>query len=203
MGWYAELGVDQFIYDSHFSGKRDGVMIEVGAGPPEYLSMSKGFRERGWRTICIDPNPFYANLHRKEGNEIYECAISDHDEDDSSFFVHNFNSNNEQDAMSYSSLGMRYKGEHNLSEIKINVRTLNCLLQKILVEKIDLISIDTEGWELEVLKGFDLKKYQPEVIMVENLHNEKEVSDFLQNFRYRNCKKSAVNTIYEKIRYGI
>ena len=34
-------------------------------------------------------------------------------------------------------------------------------------KKINLLSIDVEGNELNVLKGFDLKKYYPEVIVIE------------------------------------
>ena len=36
-------------------------------------------------------------------------------------------------------------------------------------KKINLLSIDVEGNELNVLKGFDLKKYYPEVIVIEYL----------------------------------
>jgi len=34
------------------------------------------------------------------------------------------------------------------------------------------LSVDVEGWELEVLAGLDFRKYRPKVLIVENLFNE-------------------------------
>ena len=48
--------------------------------------------------------------------------------------------------------------------------------------KINFLSIDVEGNELNVLKGFDLKKYYPEVIVIEYLDLKmKELEFYNQN----------------------
>ena len=53
----------------------------------------------------------------------------------------------------------------------IKTRTLDSILEdtKFKNEKISLLSIDTEGSELEVLEGFNLNKYSPDIIVVEYL----------------------------------
>ena len=43
---------------------------------------------------------------------------------------------------------------------------------------IDFISIDVEGNELNVLKGFDLKNYKPKVILLEFIQHD--VKEFYQ-----------------------
>ena len=54
---------------------------------------------------------------------------------------------------------------------KIKTKTLNSVLEnsKFKDKKINLISIDVEGHELEVVRSIDLKKYTPEMIVIEFL----------------------------------
>ena len=54
---------------------------------------------------------------------------------------------------------------------KIKTDTLNNIIlnTKYKDQSFDLLSIDVEGHELEVLKGFDLNKFSPKVIVVEYL----------------------------------
>ncbi|MEZ4775820.1 MAG: FkbM family methyltransferase [Bacteroidia bacterium] len=44
------------------------------------------------------------------------------------------------------------------------------LMKKYRIEKIDLLQIDTEGFDYEVIKLFNIKKTQPVVIIYENIH---------------------------------
>ena len=71
-------------------------------------------------------------------------------------------------------------------EVKVNVRTLDSLLENELkhIEKIDIVSMDIEGGELDALKGFDLKKWKPTILLIENHGNRKEISDLIINSGY-------------------
>ena len=42
---------------------------------------------------------------------------------------------------------------------------------KVKRKEIDFLNIDTEGYDLEVLKGLDFKKYKPKLICVELIDN--------------------------------
>ena len=60
---------------------------------------------------------------------------------------------------------------------KINSDTLNNIIEnsKFKNSKIDFVSIDVEGNEMNVLNGFNLKKYKPKLILLEFiLPNKKE-----------------------------
>jgi len=63
--YYGEFETDRYIRETFFNDINDGIMIEVGAGPPEFYSMSKHFRDSGWRCILIEPNPKFVNMHKK------------------------------------------------------------------------------------------------------------------------------------------
>ena len=57
----AEGSVDRLIADRFFARQR-GVVVEVGAARPDYLSVSEYFRSLGWRVIAVEPNPKFCEL---------------------------------------------------------------------------------------------------------------------------------------------
>jgi CYTH domain-containing protein len=65
----------------------------------------------------------------------------------------------------------------------IQTITLNSVIEnsKFKNKKINLLSIDVEGYEHQVLKSIDLKKYSPEMIIVEYLDRE-----IINNFKFYN-----------------
>ena len=163
--YYGEFETDKYIRENFFSDfSYKGIMVEVGAGPPEYLSMSKHFKDNGWRCICIDPNPDFVKQHEEAGGEIYQVACSDKEEDGVNFTIVG------EFGLGFSSLGVRYNGSDGQARQEITVDTirLDTLLEKLNIDKIDFLSIDVEGWEIEVLKGFSIEKYQPKVVVLEN-----------------------------------
>jgi FkbM family methyltransferase len=53
------------------------------------------------------------------------------------------------------------------SKIIVTSKSLNTLLELHQKYDIDLLSLDVEGFELEVLKGLDLKRFSVSVILIE------------------------------------
>ena len=62
----------------------------------------------------------------------------------------------------------------------IKTSTLNEIIEKsnFRNKEIDFVSIDVEGYELNVLKGFDLKKYKPKALSIEFIDNEMKKEEF-------------------------
>ena len=58
------------------------------------------------------------------------------------------------------------KGE--LQEIEVPMHTLRYLLEKHRIERVDLLQIDTEGYDFEILKSVDFSMIQPSIIHFEN-----------------------------------
>src|ERR1700730_17474061 len=83
----AEGNVDEAVRTRFFPGQRSGVLVEVGAAHPAYLSLSALYRDLGWRVVAVEPNPEFCELHRTRGHEILQFACGDHDEDDVEFSV--------------------------------------------------------------------------------------------------------------------
>jgi len=200
--YYSSCHEDKLIRERFYPDyEYKGVMVEVGAGPPTYISNSKHFRENGWRTICVDPNPKFVKQHKEEGSEIYQYACSN--TEGSSEFTINYNNDEsytpESDGVSFSALDIRHKNlpSHNKQEtITVETIRLDTLLARIGVDKVDFLSIDVEGWEMEVLSGFGIQKYQPDVIMLENLTNDPAYKYYMMQCGYKLHTSIGGNQIY-------
>ncbi len=83
----AEKDIDEVIQKQFSPGVVSGVLVEVGAAKPDYLSVGASFRNLGWKVISIEPNPNFCALHRAMGYEILQYACSDTDAEDVAFFV--------------------------------------------------------------------------------------------------------------------
>ena len=177
--YYAEFDTDKYIREKFFPDfSKTCTMVEVGAGPPEFYSMSKHFRDHKWRCICVEPNPKFIEQHKQLNHEIYQYACSNK-ETTSQFQIVNTGWNHSVNGISYSSLTPKYDivDHHTTETIEVSVVKLDTLLSSLNIELVDFVSIDTEGWELEVMQGFDSDKYKPKVILLENyLYDEKYVS---------------------------
>jgi hypothetical protein len=63
---------------------------------------------------------------------------------------------------------MRYGACTPTSTPKVRVRTLDRLLEEAGFPRLDLLTIDVEGYEDEVLKGFTIERWKPQFIVVED-----------------------------------
>ena len=48
------------------------------------------------------------------------------------------------------------------------------------MDHIDILSVDVEGWELEVIAGLDLEKFKPRVMIIENLFGDPQYQLYLE-----------------------
>jgi len=210
--YFAEFETDRIIRENYFPDSNyKGTLIEVGGATPDYLSMSKHFKLNGWRTIVFEPNPKFVELHQKANNEIYNYACSNENADDVSFQIVNWlgNKNYESEGItdhSFSAISVKesYLKKHGYSsvkdlavtEIQVKVRRLDTILSEIQVENIDFLSIDVEGWEIEVLQGLNLSKHRPKVILLENYIHEESYTKFMEKFNYRLDEIIEHNYVY-------
>ena len=86
---------------------------------------------------------------------------------------------------------------HESYKIKVPVRRLDSILEEVrFTKEIDFISIDTEGTELDVLKGIDLNVWDAKLLVVENNHNDDIVENYLSDYGYIKDRRYKVNDFY-------
>ena len=200
----AQFGEDTFLYD-YFEGRDHGFFIEAGAYDGETFSNTYAFEGMGWRGLLVEAHPGLAETCRQkrpdstvvhaalggpdaEGDITFTCADATDRPGPLSFAV----------ATQAHIERCRREG-YALKQVSVPCRPLNSLLDG-LTENVDLLSIDVEGMELEVLRGFDIKKYQPDVILVESSDAEEKraIAEYLTGFGFRADFKRGPNTFYIK-----
>ena len=65
--------------------------------------------------------------------------------------------------------------------VEVETSTLDTLLERQGVEKIDFLSMDIEGAELAALKGFDIKRFRPDLCCIETDRRDAVVAYFESN----------------------
>jgi FkbM family methyltransferase len=206
--YYGEMGIDEFIRNTFFPDySYRGVYVEVGAAGPEFLSMSMHFRENGWRVIGIEPNPEFCRMHHEKGYEVLQYACGDRDEDDVEFFIVNSQGaaygGGKVSYESFSSLGLKnsyagLKKDINQQKITVKLRRLDTILKTNApdVKQIDILSIDVEGWELEVMDGLNTTQYRPRLIVIENMFNSNIYLSYMRARGYWLWKRVYPNDVY-------
>lgn len=195
MNYYAEHNLDQIIRQRYFPDfNYKGTIVEIGGATPEFISNSKHFKDTGWRVIVVEPNPTFAEMHKLAGNEIFEIACSNENSDNVDFTIVSCNVGNVTDH-AFSSInvkpeyisgtGLTSLDHFNQTKIKVQTRTLDYILNSINVEKVDILSVDTEGWELEVMQGLNTNKIDCNVIILENMLHQQTYTDYMNSIGYK------------------
>ena len=149
----AEGDVDQLVRSTFFPTQNYGVVVDVGAARPDYISVSSLFRSIGWRVISIEPNPEFCEFYRQRGLEVLQYACGSRDEDNVDFFVVNSHgapyANGNVSYESFCSLGIKpeyktLKADLDVKRITVNLRKLDTILRAHAsdIDFIDLLSID-------------------------------------------------------------
>jgi len=202
MSYYSQFGEDKII-ESFFSEGYVGGCIDIGASDGVSINNTKHFEELGWHCLCIEPNPNYFKYLVGNRANCLKCAVSSN-EGYTDFNIINLNGTIE-DAISSLEIDKRllkqFEGSYSINPYTIQVRTLtldSCIQQAYKHDKIDFISIDVEGTELDVLKSFSIEKWNPKLFVIENNFNDPDVEFYLNLFGYKKIKRIEINDFYIK-----
>ena len=80
--------------------------------------------------------------------------------------------------------------------VRVPTRTLNSLIAEAGLSRIDFLSIDVEGMELEALSGLDLQRYPPHLILLEDHFYNYQKHFFLRRRGYKLVRRTGYNNWY-------
>lgn len=78
----------------------------------------------------------------------------------------------------------------------VEVRTLDDILEEVRLPHVDFVSIDVEGLQLNVLRGFNLQKHRPRLLLVEDHLHDLQTHRYLTAKNYQLVKRTARNNWY-------
>lgn len=165
--YYSQQGEDQFLFDK-FLNYRDGFFIELGAMNGITFSNTLFFENHlNWKGILIEPSISIGELNQNRPNCFnYSCAIDE--ENGEVEFVGDHALGGIKKTMSekhYLGWGLDKKTPYTVKSKRID-EIIYEVNQKYEIKKIDLLSLDVEGGELEVLKCYPFE-IPTKIILIE------------------------------------
>ena len=200
MTYYGQFNTDYYIAE-YFPPNYVGTCLDVGMGEPINNNNTYHFEQKGWECVCVEPNPNYCTQAVNVRKKVENIACGNVNADDIDFEVFTIEGTN-QSAISSLRRDNRLVLSHlhlinRIDKIQVKVRTLDYVLeQNPQITSIDFVSIDTEDTELDVLKGFDLKRWKPKLLVIENNYDEPHLATYLKDFGYIRDKRIEVNDFY-------
>lgn len=200
---YSQCGED-VIVDKLLGHKKSGFYVDVGAYDPSRFSNTKRFYLKGWQGINIEPDPQnfkkFVSFRKRDINLNVGIGSREATLIFFKFFPDTSSTFSKEEASKNKKQGFKL-----LKEMKIKVFPLASVLGKYCKNRsIDFITIDTEGYDLEVLKGNDWLKFRPTVLCIEtseNIQNHRnskyhEILGFLDAVGYKKYLDNGTNSIY-------
>jgi FkbM family methyltransferase len=196
-------------------GHPGAFFIQVGSNDGEYLDpLSAEIHARRWRGIMVEPVPYvFERLRANYGHNrrviLENGAIADVDGSRTLYHL----SQAEPGAPLpewYDKLGSFRRDviakhrpaipdfDRRLVTIDVPCLTFDSLCRKHGVTAVDLVQMDTEGYDFEIVKLIDLDRLRPRLIMYEHLHfddrTRRACSEHLERHGYEQLS-DVVNTI--------
>jgi FkbM family methyltransferase len=178
-----------------------GFYVDVGAHHPFRFSNTAYFYQRGWRGINIEPGQnLIRNFKRYRKRDINLNMGITGQASELTFYIFNDQALNSFDRELSLSRHKDTSPYRIVKELKIKTSPLSDILDKYLPEnqKIDFLSIDAEGLDLEILKSNNWEKYTPDFILAEqNLREfavESMKTDEIYNYLNKNSYKMVART---------
>lgn len=212
---FGQMGED-FLVNLIFNNKQDGVYIDVGAHDGVRFSNSFAFSRLNWTGILVEAHPDYYNLCKKarenDRTKIYNVACNNIDKASVTFYSNyrgslstlnpNLNKFFKQYYKNYY-VDKDFNGKvENFTNgsIEVESKKLDTIINENVKffnhKNIDLMSIDVDGSEEYVLKGFDISKYKPRVIIFEVSTVRNVIENYMKNKNYYKIYDNSLNAIY-------
>lgn len=199
---------EDLIIESLLPQKRDGFYVDIGANHPIKFNNTFLFYNKGWSGINIEPNPsrrwLFNFLRRNDINLSIGIGSQKSNMDFYVFKVNTLSTFDKKSAGEYQRMGHKLKKVINIPIVPLrDVLNEYCDANK----ELDIMSIDTEGLDMEVLKSNDWKKFRPNFIILETLeyregNTGKKLNDvydkYMSEIGYNKIADTHINTIYEK-----
>jgi FkbM family methyltransferase len=177
-----------------------GTYIDIGSGHPIRGSNTYALYQRGWSGLLVDP--LQANTALSQRLRPRDAVVSglcgQKDVEAIEFF--------EYDIYEYSTASrprvdeLAKRGHLHSQSYDLSVLSLATLVDRFNLSSASVLSIDVEGFELDVLAGNDWESFRPEFIVVEEwdppVPNPTDIYRYLADLQYTLIAFNRASTVY-------
>jgi len=166
---FGEFGEDIFI-NRILKNINQGKYVDVGCYHPYKGSLTFELYKRGWNGVNIDASKTSIDLFNMSRKKDINLNLAISNFDGETYYYENSPINQQNSLIQMNKLQKK---------IKIKCLTLDTVLNNKNLDEFDYLNIDVEGSELEVIKGFNLKRFNPKLITIEN--NDLTIDEYLKS----------------------
>lgn len=171
-----------------------GVFVEVGANHPTEESQTWHLEVLGWNGVLVEPlREKAAALREARSAQVVEaaCGPPELQGQEVPFYIFD-----RKDALSSLSPAGAKPGEKIAETRETVVLTLDSIMENAGLTHIDFLTIDVEGFEVEVLKGASFTKYRPQLCLIEDWATGSEIHRRMTKVGYKRVRRTTVNSWY-------
>ena len=208
---YSQQGED-LVVNCLLQSNTTGFYVDIGAHHPFRYSNTHLFYQKGWRGINIDPRPGIMaefKKHRPDDTNL-ELGIASHA---GSLTYYMFSDPAVNSFDSETVKRFEVSGQFKLlNQCSIPTRPLADILDEYLPNgtTIDFLSVDVEGFDLQVLQSNNWVKYRPRLILAEDIDAftfahviESKLTKYLKGVGYIPISKLVHTTVYCEISHAV
>lgn len=181
--------------------------MDIGAHHPVYNNNTYYFYERGSRGVLVEPNPALHDLLGKvrPRDVLVRAGIGATAQTEADFYIIGGSEDAQLNTFSREqaeALVTRSKGHYRIDRVlKIPLLGINELMLKHWNGPPNLLSLDTEGFDLPILRSLDFKRLRPDMICVESVEigGRRLLPDIMQLMAQNDYEArggSFINTIF-------
>lgn len=203
-GYRSQFGQDQFVAE-RLQFKRNGVFVDIGANDGITLSNSYFFEKKlDWTGVAVEPLPeIFQQLSQNRNCKLAKICISN-----TSGIVNFLHCEAYNGMLSGIVSKFHFKHGHSIERannatsgtneiIQVDSMTPMQLLKEHTIDRIDYLSIDTEGGELDILQSFDLNAISVHFVTIENNHYDLKIRRYMRRRGFCLVAIAGVDEIYE------
>ena len=202
--YFSQAGQDRVV-DRLLNGKRDGVFIDIGGYDGVTGSNTLFFEVfRNWTGILVEPSPTQLKLAKaarkcpclghavvgQSGDATFMEVISGYTQ------MSGFLDSYDDDLL----IKVRENLQHEEIIHDLPKSTLQSILDENNLKKIDFLSLDVGGGEMDILEHFPFMEYDIDVFSIENNGQTTDLPQLMTANGYELVEFAGVDDIYHKIK---
>ncbi len=182
--------------------------LDIGANHPIFGNNTYLFYTRGSRGVLVEPDPniFRVIQKTRRHDTCLNVGIGPADKNGVPYYMmtsRQLSTFKKEEAEAYVA-GNNYGTQKIEKVMHVPLVAINTLMQTYFPQGVDILSIDTEGYDLEILQSLDFKTYAPKIMCVETLRfndvkkeeKQREIINYVLAQGYKVYADTFVNTIF-------